>query len=131
MWKRQDTQRKHSHIMKGDQRSTTTKSSSKESKITVFIGVWAFVATLLLIIKTFSHGKVSVPESSRSRYAVKQIWHGGSPTDLYKGMNHEIAITRSWLKPYDDAFYLRNLLSMPRVLKVIYLISRFMLLWGR
>jgi hypothetical protein len=131
MWKRQDTQRKRSHIMKGDQRSTTTKPSSKESKITVFVGVWAFVATFLLVIKTSSHGKVNAPESNRSRYEVKKIWHGGSPTDLYKGMKHDISIKKSWIELNHDAFYWRNLLSMAPVHDVIYLIPRFMLLWGR
>lgn len=86
MWRRQDTQRNRSHIMKGDQRSITTKSSLKEYRGTLFIVVWAFVATLLLIIETSSHGKASAPERSSSRYEIKQIWHGGSPTDLYKGV---------------------------------------------
>ena len=132
MWKRLDTQRKRSPTMKADQRSTTSKTSLKESKITVLIGLWAFVATLLLIIKTSSHGKVSAPEHGRSRYEIKQIWHGGSPTDLYKGVNHDFTITISRMKPNDDALYEKKFCDpMPRVPKIICRISRFMLLWWR
>lgn len=132
MWKRFDTQSKRNNTMKSDQISPPKKQNLRDSKSIVFIVVWASVATILLIIKTFSQSQVIGRDSTPLQYEAKKNWHGGSPTDLYKGINLDITETISWMKPLRmlsiGEIYCK---SMCRVPKVIYRSSRFLLLWRR